>query len=883
MTRFDDVLNGQEGNYILPFIWQKGESEEIIREEMARIYDSGIRAVCVESRPHPDYLGPQWWSDVDLIMEEARSRGMKVWMFDDSHFPTGYANGKVKEMGPENRRIFLQQAYLDAMGPQPDASVLVKHFLIEVNFLDPSAVHVKELFAVIAARREEASEKLTGEFVDITENVSEDGVLYWSIPEGFWRIFVITLNDRAGSPRHMDYVNVLDPESVRILIDEIYEPHYEHYRDDFGDTFAGFFSDEPGFYNDKDTFNYDSTVGTPDVDLLWHRDLLQKLSDDFGQNYKLYLPLLWHQNDEWTPAVRYTYMNVVSRLYGENFTMQLGDWCRAHDVEYIGHVLEDNGVHARLGCGPAHYFRALWGQDMSGLDVVLWQLVPGFGNGPFKGTSGEADGQFFHFGLGKLGSSLAHIDPKKKGRAMCEVYGAYGWAEGLKLMKWMTDHLLVRGVNYFIPHAFSQKEFPDMDCPPHFYARGKNPQYRYYNILNHYINRISHLISGGKHIASAAVLYHAEAEWAGEAMPFEAPVRELSQHQIDCDVLPIDVLLDAAKIVDQQLVVTNESYRCLVLPTAAPLPEAFLSRLVDFAQEGLPIYFVNGLPNQFCEGGSAAEIIKELSSFASVSTVQLENLSAALKEQGYFDLSLTSAQPDLRSYHVQHQNLDVYLFFNEHPLQSIQTGIVLSTEGKLVGYDGLSNQLFDLKEHCADGKCEFQLSLSPYQTLVVIQGNSAAQLEKSGVWLQEDQLKEVQTLQPTWSVSLATSEEYPDFKDWKAIEKLVNLNQSGLLPRFSGTFRYTGQFNWDGQEDAVWLDLGEVYETAEVWLNGSRIGAFIAPPYRVEVSDLLRQGENELVVEVTNTLVKDQHDFFSRQMALEPGGLLGPVTLKTLQ
>ena len=49
-----DVLQGKEDNYILPFFWQHGESKELLEEGMQRIYDSGIKAVCVESRPHPD-------------------------------------------------------------------------------------------------------------------------------------------------------------------------------------------------------------------------------------------------------------------------------------------------------------------------------------------------------------------------------------------------------------------------------------------------------------------------------------------------------------------------------------------------------------------------------------------------------------------------------------------------------------------------------------------------------------------------------------------------------------------------------------------------------------------------------------------------------------
>lgn len=32
---------------------------------------------------------------MDVILDEARKRGMKVWILDDSHFPTGYANGAM--------------------------------------------------------------------------------------------------------------------------------------------------------------------------------------------------------------------------------------------------------------------------------------------------------------------------------------------------------------------------------------------------------------------------------------------------------------------------------------------------------------------------------------------------------------------------------------------------------------------------------------------------------------------------------------------------------------------------------------------------------------------------------------------------------------------
>lgn len=55
---------------------------------------------------------------------------------------------------------------------------------------------------------------------------------------------------------------------------------------------------------------------------------------------------------------------------------QLGDWCRAHQVRLIGHVVEENGAHARLGYGSGHYFRSMDGMDTAGIDVVN-NIYPG--------------------------------------------------------------------------------------------------------------------------------------------------------------------------------------------------------------------------------------------------------------------------------------------------------------------------------------------------------------------------------------------------------------------------------------------------------------------------------------------------------------------------
>lgn len=870
--RLDDVLRGNEDNYILPFFWQHGEEEEVLREEMARIHESKIRAVCVEARPHPDFLGPKWWKDMDIIMEEARARDMRVWILDDDHFPTGHAAGRLKDAPKELRRLFLSVDHVDAVGPRRNSSFMVAPVPYIPGYFETGGGNIS---AVIAIKRD----SITGELTDIMEDLTtkvEDGKLYWDVPEGYWRIFTIIENDKNGDSKKKDYLNPLVKESVRVLIDTIHEAFYHRYRDDFGETIAGFFSDEPGFYNDKDSFDYKSKLGKKGVTLPWSADMNKLLEEEFGSEYKKYLPFLWHDGGEMMSKIRFSYMNLVSRLYAENFTKQIGDWCREHGVEYIGHIVEDNNLHTGLGAGTGHFFRALEGQDMSGLDVVLWQLNPGFDEIPSRSFSGEADNEFYNYGLAKMAASLAHLDPKKKGRTMAEVFGAYGWVEGLKLMKWLTDHMLVRGVNYFVPHAFSPKEYPDYDCPPHMYARGKNPQYRYYQFLNQYTNRMSHLLSGGTHVASAAVLYHAEAEWSGNFMYFHKPVKELMRNQIDCDILPCDAIIEDVEVRNAKLVSQDETFDCLIIPYSEALPTRVLKRFAYFAKQGLPIFFIDGLPQRSCEGVLIDDVIELLDTNENVEVILLDDLAEKMKNTGYYDIQVKDREHYLRHYHVKQQEMDVFMFFNEHPIHEIETEVELPVTGKVLLYDAYKNIVRDAHIRVEGAKSFISIKLAPFETIVVVSGSDLSGIESSP---NLNKLQIASTVEGPWSLSTAKSEQYPAFTAWEQLESLTDISRLGGLQSFSGTLRYETELKWTIEEKRVVIDLGDVFETAEVFVNGESLGVRISAPYQFELSGILRNGENSLVIEVTNTLVKENPDMLSRIAQHEPSGLLGPVRI----
>ncbi|MFA5865708.1 MAG: glycosylhydrolase-like jelly roll fold domain-containing protein [Phycisphaerae bacterium] len=873
MTGLAPIISHQKiTGYIYPLFWQHGEPSDRILEEIDQMHANGIGGFILESRPHPDFLGESWWSNLRFILTEAAKRRMKVWVFDDSKFPSGFGAGRIRDLYPQYLKVYLREQHIDAAGPMESASFQLK------GWINPE----DQLVRVVVARRTDGVDKLDADtLIDVTDKVI-DGVLYWDIPDGYWRVFIFVRTRNGGEDATRDYLNPLDPAAVRAFIDTVYEPHYAHFADEFGKTFAGFFSDEPRFGNHP---TYEATLGKCPMVLPYCDTLLTDLSEAWNGAFGTMLPCLWYDAGKLTAKVRYIYMDTVTKLYAVNFTEQIGNWCRDHNVKLIGHVVEDNGAHSRLGYGTGHFFRALRGQDFSGLDVVS-QVWPDYSSGRLTSPFGYLDAEFFYWGITKMAASEGHLDPKKQGTTVCEIFGAYGWQEGLKLMKWLTDHVCVRGVNFLIPHAFSPKQFPDPDCPPHFYAGGHNPQWRYFKYWSSYANRICHLLSGGRHMAPVAVVYHAEAEWAGEYEPFEKVVKTLAQRQIDCDVVPIDTLVSSKDTVIRGggITINQETYRAVIIPYAQVLSEVFLERLDEMAKNGVRIVFMGDYPSRGHRLDlSFSQLLSNLKAHCGVSLSSHDHLVDDLRRSNIYDLSITGVENHLRSYGYSRLDETVYFFTNESKVDLIDTMVDLKHAGHPIGYDALNDIFYDLSYITREGQTRVRLRLEPYETLFVIfPKQNVAGLETLGKKEFILDLIPELSIEGSWMVSRATAEDYPDFTPETRISGLGNISASYLLPSFSGTLRYELTFEYPASSGRgrKFLDLGRVFEIAEVKINGREVGVRICPPYRVEVTDYLQGGANTLQVDVTNTLSKQYGmNVFDRAMPQEPSGMLGPVRL----
>jgi hypothetical protein len=136
---------------------------------------------------------------------------------------------------------------------------------------------------------------------------------------------------------------------------------------------------------------------------------------------------------------------------------------------------------------------------------------------------------------------------------------------------------------------------------------------------------------------------------------------------------------------------------------------------------------------------------------------------------------------------------------------------------------------------------------------------------------------------------------FEQLKDWST-------DNNNAIKYYYGTATYTTTFDYKNTVVSgarVLLDAGKVANLAEVYVNGKSCGVVWTPPYRVDITNALHPGKNELRIEVTNTwfnrLKGDQllpekeritvtnAPFWSKDKPLLPAGLLGPVTLITEQ
>lgn len=437
---------------------------------------------------------------------------------------------------------------------------------------------------------------------------------------------------------------------------------------------------------------------------------------------------------------------------------------------------------------------------------------------------------------------------------------------------------MVRGINHFVPHAFSPKEFPDPDCPPHFYAHGHNLQYRHFGKLMAYTNRVCELISGGRHVAPVAVLYHGEGEWTGNCMLSQKAGHVLTDEQIEYDYVPQDVFAEPeryrTRIKEGSLLVNTQEYKVMVVPEIQYITAAFAQAVIGMREMKIPVFFINRHLEGICDKADSmlpAEVRE-------CPVVSLEELAGAVRKAGGAELLLLPSDDRVRYYHYLHEDgSSVYLFVNEGT--KVYEGKVLLPEHcQAYVYDAWENRVYGTEKR-ADGTglhgstasvlknveeqngtesigmwktgTKYAVRIEPWKSLLLVFDENGEVLPEMGEMPYSTDGIEKICLKEGWTRGICESIAYPDFSGEKKISLPDLLAEE--MPEFSGFARYATTFHACEGEKLL-LKIEDAHEGVEVFVNGISLGIEIAPPFLYDLSGAVKEGENQLVIEVATTL-----------------------------
>ena len=599
----------------------------------------------------------------------------------------------------------------------------------------------------------------------------------------------------------------------------------------------------------------------------WTGDFLEEFQKRRGYDLRPQLAALGNDLGSKSAAIRHDWGQTLTELLSDRFLKPLHEWSQKNKtllrIQCYGTpaaALSSN-AHADLSEGEGHRWKALsatrwassanhlFGRPVTSSETWTWLHSPSFRATPLD-IKAEAD---IHF---------------------------------------------LQGVNQLIGHGWPYTA-PGVEYPGwRFYAAGvfneNNPWWIVMPDVSKYLQRLSFMMRQGEPRNDIAIYLPNDDAWAhftnGNANLIEVLRERLGPNLIpgvlesgyNFDFFDDEVLKQIGRVENGSLLLGGNRYKTVILPNVEQISAETLKQLVEFARTGGTLIATRrtpalspGFQAKLSDHQRIAEVSKRLfegpgaiGHLVADETTQLAGvLNRALKP----DLALSPATPDIGFIHRATPEAEIYFVAN--------TGNEPRHVKATLRVEGLNPEWWDpmsgesrsaaVVARGADG-VSVSLDLEPYDSRVLVFSHRALSplaSVKSEAFAPID-------LSAGWQVSFGggapvrmdalrswtADEERRYYSGFAVYEKTCSI-PNGVLQK--GT-RVRLDFG-EGQPVPApakpsangmraMLD-GPVREAAVVTVNGRRAGAVWCPPYSIDVTDLLKSGENQLRILVANTAI----------------------------
>jgi hypothetical protein len=881
----------------------------------AMIFDAGTELRWGPDNPPPNgpmFSGPEWTELFLHALNEAERLNLKLGLSIQSGWNLGGPTvtlddaakqvcwSEIKTRGPDikvelpipdhNHNYYRDICVLAFPSKENNDRLPINNLSAKsgAHELGGSAPDCRFLLDDFPAQEGEEDAEIS-QIIDISDKMDGQGVLNWEAPPGNWTIL------RFGYTPTLAHVSTSSDNWKGHVIDYLDKGAFNRYWDEVVDPLlkaAGPMAGTVLTHLETDSWECGG--------MNWSTGFPEFFSNYNGYNIVKYLPVMAGKiiDDRFTSNsfladLRKTIAACVSENHYKTFAERAAEYG-------MGIQPESAGPHAAPIDGITNYSHS---------DIVMSEFwVPS----PHRP---RPENRFFV----KQAASAAHIYGKQYvgAEAFTSIrkphWGPVLWKE----QKPSMDHEFCAGLNMVFFHTYTNS--PDeMGEPGQEYFAGThvNRHVTWWNLSDafmDYIARVQHVVQPGKFVADVLYYY-------GDHVPNIARLKEDDPAGVlpgyDYDVTNEEVLLKL-EVADGNVVVPGEiSYRILVLPDHGVLSLEALEKVGRLLKQGATVLGPKPTRLVSLKGGTQAQLrFKTLSD--SLWGSDLEEKGLRRIGDGYLlwggkasdalysaeipkDLELTSFRtfPAIDYIHYSVENKDIYFVSNQSPEAQISK-IKFRISGKQPEiWDPVTGKQWKAEAFEQEGgRTTIPLQFDPYGSLFVVFEKPIPADQQGSKKSNFPELIEISALSGPWSVSFDETWGGPPPVEF---EELLDWTESGddRIKFYSGEAVYTKSFKVDEIERSgtYFLELGDVKDVgiAAVDLNGEFMGITWTPPFKMEITEAIEKGENQLKITVVNNwlnrLIGDKDKPMDERLTrtnikikdeweLAPSGLLGPVRI----
>jgi hypothetical protein len=817
-----------------------------------------------------DYLSPKWMEMLEYTIKIADSTGMQV----DMVLGTGWPYGGPQVTLPYAATKLIVEKYTLKKGNKL------------VQDIKPDPIKEKlpaQLLYVVAYGAD-------GSFIDLT-NQLQGSILNWKAKKTDYTLYAV-FSGKTGQQ-----VKRAAPGGKGYTLDHYSEEALTTYIAPFNKALKGFEGKIRSIFNDS--YEVYDTDFTP--------NFFNEFEKRRGYDLKKVIPQLLNKtNTEIDNRIKSDYRETLSDLLLNRFDTPWTNW--AHSKNFKTR-LQAHGSPGNL------------------IDLYASADIPEcetFGSMPFDVLGLRREKQDIREGdadpvMLKFSSSAAHISGKPLVSSETFTWLRDHFKIALSQCKPEAEELLLNGVNHIFLHGSTYS--PENAKWPgwKFYAsanfNANNTTWEDAPALFSYIANCQSMLQQGKS-DNETLLYwpiydtwgnylegslffqfkiHSLGEWLKNT-PFYATTQRLMKEGYGIDFIS-DNFIAQAQIKDGMILLPGGTFKSLIVPTCEKMPLATLKKLIELKKAGGKIIF-EGLPSSVPGYFDYENQNKQMMTLLDANKEIVQStttISKSLEEAKVYPEKLiaTGLKYIRRSYNGE----KIYYIVN-HTSKVIDDFIPLQVSNKeVLIFDPLTKECGNAIVQKQSDITRVKVHLESGQALFLQTENQASQPQ----WKYYQKTSEPIILNGNWIVSFDKGG--PQLPPSTTITNLKSWTTFGPeAEAFSGTATYNLSFNAPNTNADNWtLNLGDVLESAQVWLNGVFVGTAWANPFSINIGKL-KKGKNQLTIKVTNLganrirnmelkgeewkifyeinmVDKDYKKFDATQWTPTPSGLLGPVTL----